>query len=100
MANDDVNEVEVYRLTTFSKDMYYEFAIKTRTEGKWPNERHYTSNKPQYLGKYLNSENWGYGDNRGGAENFIDETGKKTKIIYDYAGLTCFRSVCNLHNAN
>lgn len=84
-------EEEVFRLTKFSTDVDYEFAMKTRTFGKWPNEKYYTTNKLQYLGKYVNSESWGFGDSRGGAENFIDETGKKSKIIYDYDGLTCFR---------
>lgn len=82
-------EVEVYRLTSFSSDLRYEFAMKTRTEGKYPNEKYYTTNVLQYLGNHVSSEAWGYG----GAENFIDESGKQTKIIYDYEGLTCFRTI-------
>ena len=82
-------EVEVYRFTSFSNDLRYEFAMKTRTEGKYPNEKYYTTNDLQYLGNHISSENWGCG----GAENFIDENGKKTKVIYDYEGLTCFRTI-------
>ena len=89
-------EVEIFRLISFDKDKRYEFALKTRTIGTWPNEKHYTTNPFQYLGKHVSSESWGYGDGRGGAENFEDDDGKKTRIIYDYEGRTSFREAVEI----
>ena len=86
--------VEVFRLIKFDKDKCYEFALYTIVEGKWPNQRYYTTNPLQYLGKWKNSERWGQGDGGGGAENF-DNNGKTTRIEYDYEGKTCFReAIC------
>lgn len=85
-------EVEVFRLTKFDKNKCYEFALKTRSEGRWPNEKHYTTNPLQYLGMYTRSEEWGYNDNHGGAEYF-DDNGEVNRIEYDYEGKTCFREV-------
>ena len=85
-------ETEVYRLTIFDTNKCYEFALKTRTVGSYPNEKHYTTNKLQYLGKYTHSERWGYRDGSGGAENF-DNDGTKTRIVYEYEGTTCFREI-------
>jgi hypothetical protein len=83
-------ETEVFRLSTFEKNVDYSFALKTRTEGKWPNEKHYTTNPLQFLGKHVNSTRWGYGDQSGGAESF-EHNEVKTEIIYDYYGKTCFK---------
>ena len=88
-------EVEVFRLISFDKDKRYEFALKTRTSGSYPDEKHYTINPLQYLGKHVSSETWGYGDGRGGAENFEDANGK-TRIVYDYEGRSCFREVVEI----
>jgi hypothetical protein len=88
----NTEEVEVFRLTTFEKDKCYEFALCTRTEGKYPNEKYYTTNSLQYLGKYIKSERCGYGDGSGGAEYF-DNNGVQIQIMYDYEGRTCFRAV-------
>ena len=85
-------ETEVFRIVEFNATQTYSFALKTRSEGKWPNVKHYSTHPLQYLGKYTHSERWGYGDNGGGAENF-DDHGIKTRIVYDYAGNTCFRSM-------
>lgn len=87
---------EVFRVIKFDKDKCYEFALKTNTEGMWPNEKHYTEHPLQYLGKYTHSEFWGSGDGRTGAEYF-DDNGKKTRIEYDYEGRTCFREVLGKH---
>jgi len=88
-------EVEVFRLCQFEKNKYYAFALKTRTE-RWKGstfEKHYTTNPLQYLGKHTHSETWGEsGDGRGGAENF-DDNERKTRIVYDYDGKTCFLEV-------
>jgi len=83
---------EVYRIIQFDENKYYEYAMKTKTEGKCPNERHYTSNKLIFLGKYKKSITFGsFGDGRSGCEIFIDDDGKEIKIYYDYEGNTCFR---------
>jgi hypothetical protein len=83
-------ETEVFRMSKFDTNKCYEFALKTWTVGTWPNEKHYTTNKLQYLGRHTHSERWGYGDGGGGAENF-DDAGSITRIVYDYEGRTCFR---------
>ena len=82
-------EVEVFRISEFSKEANYAFALKTKTQGVYPNAKHYTMNPLLYLGKHVSSARWGYHDNAGGSETF-DNNGKKTDIIYDYNGNTCF----------
>ena len=83
------NEVEVFRLNTFEKGKVYSFAMKTRTEGKWPNEKHYTRNPLELLGEHIGSKKWGYHDGSGGSEMFSMD-GVVREIVYDYAGHTCF----------
>lgn len=85
-------EIEVFRFNTFDKTLHYAFAMKTKTVGTWPNEKYYTTNELQYLGKHVNSARWGYRDNAGGSETF-DNDGKITEIVYDYDGHTCFTVV-------
>ena len=87
-----MSETEVFRLTKFDKNKCYECALSTKREGTYPNDKYYTKNALKYLGNYTHSESWGYGDGGGGAENF-DDNGKKTRIVYDYDGKTCFREV-------
>jgi hypothetical protein len=82
-------ETEVFRLVKFEKNVQYAFAMKTRTEGKWPKEKHFTTNRLEILGEHLGSKRWGYGDNSGGSEMF-EFNGKVTEITYDYEGMTCF----------
>ena len=85
---------EVFRIIQFDKNKFYEYAMKTKTEGRWPNEKHYTTNKLIFLGKYKESITWGnFGDGRGGCEIFIDDDGKEKRINYDYEGNTCFREI-------
>ena len=82
-------ETEVFRINVFDETKQYAFAFKTRTEGIWPNEKHYTTHDLQPLGKHLGSKRWGYHDNAGGSEMF-ELDGKITEITYDYEGHTCF----------
>lgn len=85
---------EVFRIIQFDKNKYYEYAMKTKTEGKWPNEKHYTNNKLIFLGKYKESIIFGnFGDGRSGCEIFIDDDGKEKRINYDYEGNICFREM-------
>jgi hypothetical protein len=83
-------ETEVFRISTFEKNVNYSFAMKTRTEGRWPNEKHFTTHPLQFLGKHINSSRWGYGDQSGGEEIF-EHDGVQTRIVYDYEGNTCFK---------
>lgn len=94
-------ETEVFRYSSgfpkghpqnFNKSKCYAFALSTRWAGSWPNEKYYTTNPLQYLGKHIRSEEWGSRDQHGGAETF-DYNGKETRIVYDYEGLTCFKEV-------
>jgi len=85
-------ETQVYRMVgaDFDTNKCYEFALKTRTEGRDPNETYFSSNQLKYLGKYVSSERWGYRNSSGGAENF-DNNGVATRIVLD--GNSCFREV-------
>ena len=85
-----MSEVEVFRLSEseFNTNKCYEYALKTRTQGIYPNEKYYTTNNLQYLGKYIKSESFGYGDGGSYFEYF-----ENCKIQYDYDGNTCFREV-------
>jgi hypothetical protein len=85
------HETEVFRLTRFSKDKSYKFALYNKKKGKWPDEKYYTdTDSLKYLGYWVSSERWNsFGDGSGGAENFNDN-GKINRIEYDYDGMTCF----------
>ena len=80
----------MFRIIQFDPTKCYEFALKTRTEGKWPNERYFTTNALRYVGYYKSSARWGYGYQSGGSETF-EYNGKEITIVYDYEGNTCFR---------
>ena len=86
-------KVEVFRLIEFDTSKCYECATETKAEGIWPNEKYYALTQLQFLGAYMYSERWGYGDSRGGAEYFKDLEGNIRRIMYDYKGMTCFREV-------
>ncbi len=89
------HETEVFRSITFSKDTPYEFALYTRKKGWFPNVKYYANTDSlKYVGYWVSSERWGFGDGSGGAENFIDN-GKKNRIVYDYEGKTCFVEGCH-----
>lgn len=84
------NEVEVFRIIKFDKNKNYSFALSTKKVGFYPEKvRYYTTNKLQFLGKYIKTERWGWHDGGGSAEYF-DNNGKITRIEYDYDGTTCF----------
>jgi hypothetical protein len=85
-----MSETQVFRIAHFDPMKCYEYALKTRTIGKWPHETHYTTHLVQYLGRYKHSARWGYGDNSGGSETFEHE-GKEITVVLDYEGRTCFR---------
>jgi hypothetical protein len=85
--------VEVFRILDFDCNKNYEFAFYTTREGRWPNEKYFTTEPLKFLGKYCRSERWGgFGDGAGGAEVFV-HNGTENRVVYDYEGKTCFREV-------
>ena len=82
---------EVFRLTKFDKNQEYGYSHYTKKEGRYPNEKYYTTNEIKYVGKYKESITLGnFGDGHFGCEVFIDDKGKKTRVYYDYEGKLCF----------
>jgi hypothetical protein len=84
-------EVQVYSFTDFDTEKYYFFAQKTKTVGFWPNEKHYTTNPLQYVGRYVRTVHSGgiWGDGRSSTYIF-DNNGEEVSIEPDYHGRTCF----------
>jgi hypothetical protein len=80
-------EIEVFRLTP-EIGKCYEYAECTRIEGKYPNERYYTTNKLSLVGKFINHESIGYRDNAQHWDVF-----ENAIIHYSYEGNTCFREI-------
>ena len=46
-----------------------------------------------FLGKYVMSQNYGYGDNRGRCDYFINDKGEQISNYLDYDGKTRYREV-------
>ncbi len=87
------NNVSIYpNEKFFSTDKCYEYAKYTSREGKYPNIKYYTTNPLQYVGKYVRSERWGYGDHSGGVDIF-DNNGEVVSIDLDVEGTGCFREL-------
>ena len=83
--------IEVFRVTKFDKNVEYGYAYYTKKEGKYPNEKYYTTNEIKYVGKHKESITWGhFGDGHSGCEVFINDKGEKTRVDYDYEGKLCF----------
>jgi len=80
-------ETEIFRITP-EEGKSYEYAECTRKEGKYPNERYYTTKSLQFVGKFIKHESTGYRDNAHHWDVF--ENGV---VHYSYSGNTCFR-VC------
>jgi hypothetical protein len=86
-----MEEVQVYRFTDYDTEKCYFFALKTKTVGFWPNEKHYTTNPLQYVGRYVRTVHSGgiWGDGRSSTYIF-DNNGEEVSIESDYDGRTCF----------
>lgn len=92
---------EVFRLTEFDKNIEYGYAYYTKKEGKYPNEKYYTTNKIKYVGKYKESVSWGhFGDGHCGCEVFINDKGELTNVEYDYEGKLCFLIIPSKDNTH
>lgn len=85
-------EIEVFRISELDTSKCYEFALYTRSEGKWPNQKYYTTNELQYVGKYVSTTTHGYRDGATFTLGF-DNQCKLLNISLDYEGKSCFREV-------
>lgn len=91
-------EIEVFRITenvfeeNKSKNIEYAYTLYTRREGSYTknNEKYFTTNPLQYVGKYKYSVINGFGDGSSMYSIFEKEDGTSIKIDYDYEGRTCF----------
>jgi hypothetical protein len=87
-------EIEVFRMGGNIKwivGQSYSFALYTRREGKYPNEKYYTTNELKYIGKYVKTQHTGgYRDNSQYIEIF-DDNGIEVIVPLDYEGRSCFK---------
>jgi hypothetical protein len=89
-----MTETQVYRICPVVSDgKFYEYAECTRKEGRWPNEKWFTTNKLIYVGRLVKIAQGGYGDGGWRTDYFEDEYGNEHKVDYNYFGTTCFREV-------
>ena len=94
------DEVEVYRI---SPDIgkYYETAEFTRKTGKYKlnNEQYFTKkDNIKYVGKSIQHNFSGFGDNAEHWEIFENDNGLLIKVEYTYEGTTCFKEVESLQD--
>lgn len=95
MKSSEINickeETEVFRITPIPNH-YYETAIYTRTEGKHPNQKYFTTNKLEYVGRYVREIRYGSGDG-GSCYAVFENDGKENMVQYTYEGTRCFREI-------
>jgi hypothetical protein len=89
--NNNNQEIEVYHDSP-KPDKYYFTALYTRKEGKWDNQRYFTTNKPIYAGKHIRGMREGWGDGACVYELF-DQDENIVRVNYTYEGTTCFVEV-------
>jgi hypothetical protein len=83
---------EVFRIINFDKNIEYGYSYYTKKEGKYPNEKYYTTNEIIYVGKHKETITLGhFGDGHCGYEIFVNDKGETKRIDYDYEGKLCFR---------
>ena len=85
-------EIEVFRLTP-ELNKYYETALLTRKEGKYPNEKYYTTNTLRYVGMFIVQMRLGFGDGTQVIDIFENQHNEKVKVYYTYEGTTAFKEV-------
>ena len=86
-------EIEVFRIP-LQKDLCYEHIEATRSEyiRARGNYRYFSTNAPRYVGKYVRTEQVGFGDGATITAIF-DDGGKENRVEYSYEGFTCFNQV-------
>ena len=82
------NKVQVFRLTP-EVNKYYMTTTWTEREGKWPNEKYYSTNEIKYVGRFLRHVSHGYRDNASHMDIF-DNNGVEEIVNYTYEGTTSF----------
>ena len=88
-----MTKIEVFRIEPEVGEKCYEYAESTTTEGKWPDEKHFTNIEPLYVGRFIKSEIGGRGDGGWRRDYFQDNKGTEHVVNYSYEGKTCFREV-------
>jgi hypothetical protein len=86
-------ETEVYYSIVPEVGHCYEYAEATRKQGKYPNERYFTTNPLRYVGEFIRSVRGGNSEYGGFCAYFLDNHGKEQRVDYSYEGKTCFREV-------
>ena len=94
-----MTKIEVFRIEPEVGEKCYEYAESTTTEGKWPDEKHFTNIEPLYVGRFIKSENGGRGDGGWRRDYFQDNKGTEHVVNYSYEGKTCFRVVPCIPNS-
>lgn len=87
-----MEEIEVFRLTP-ELHKYYETALLTRKEGRYPDEKYYSTNEPKYVGEFMVQIRTGYGDGMQVVDVFKNEKGERVNVYYTYEGTTAYREV-------
>jgi len=95
----DPEEIECFRTPTggFSKEKRYEYTYATRKSWEYipalrrNDWRYFTSKAFIYVGKWLRSEQRGFGDGGDYWEVFQNEDGTEKKVSWDYDGTMCYR---------
>ena len=96
MNQEEEIEIEVFRLMP-EVGKYYETVLLTRTEGKWPNNKYYTTNTPEYVGNFLEQQRYGCRDSSQTIDIFENEKNEEVPVHYTYEGTTAYREVeCRL----
>ena len=85
-------EQEVFRLILIP-GKYYETALHTRRIGIHPNEKFFTINKIEYVGKFISYERSGFYGDAPPPPALFDNAGKTEKVYFTYEGTRCFREI-------
>ena len=85
-------EIEVFRLTP-EKGKYYETALITRKEGRYPNNKYYTTGHLRYVGEFIMQMKCGFGDGVQVIDIFENQYNVKVNVYYTYEGTTAYREV-------
>jgi len=92
-------EIECFRIPSggFSKEKRYEYTYATRKSWEYipslkrQDWRYFTNKAFIYAGKWLRSEQRGFGDGGDYWEVFQNEDGTEKTVSWDYAGTMCYR---------
>lgn len=83
-----MTETEVFRIDPKERNYYYT-AEWTRKEGRWPNEKYFTTHPLKYVGQFIKHVQKGFGDGATHTGYFLLD-GKEVLVHYKYEGTTSF----------